>query len=45
MIVCPWCDQDASNLIVDPQLEGFQCPACGTSVDLVEEPVLADAAA
>ena len=45
MIACPWCDEDASSLLDDIDLSTYECPACGTCVDLVDEPVALDAAA
>ena len=45
MIACPWCDEDAAGLIEDIETEPYRCPACGTCVDLAEEPVALDIAA
>jgi hypothetical protein len=46
MIACPWCDEEAADLLVDVEPpEVYRCPTCGTSVDLVEEPSALDVAA
>jgi len=43
VMTCPWCDEDASALLVADS--SFQCPACGTCVDLVEEDAVLELAA
>jgi hypothetical protein len=45
MSTCPWCDEDATSLIAESTADTFECPACGTCVDLVEEPAVLAAAA
>ena len=45
MMTCPWCDEDALDLLGDLDADTFRCPACETCVDLVTDPVLLDAAA
>jgi predicted RNA-binding Zn-ribbon protein involved in translation (DUF1610 family) len=46
-IDCPWCEEAA--ILPFPQPEGhearFTCEDCGTTIDLVEEPVDLDLAA
>jgi hypothetical protein len=44
-MTCPWCDEDGASDVLDARADTYQCPACGTCVDLVEEPVVLDPAA
>ena len=44
MIACPWCDEDATDLFASDEVP-YQCPSCGTCVDLREEPAILESAA
>jgi endogenous inhibitor of DNA gyrase (YacG/DUF329 family) len=46
-IDCPWCQEEALLPFPEPKDSGasFTCAECGTTVDLVEEPVALDLAA
>jgi hypothetical protein len=46
MIVCPWCEEDVTSLLVEVErLDGYRCPDCGTCMDLVDEPAALETAA
>ena len=42
-ITCPWCEQQEQVQfdIMDGAETSFTCPECGTSVEFVEEPMIA----
>jgi hypothetical protein len=45
MLTCPWCDEDATDLVLESSVDSFECPTCGTCIDIEEAPVALDVAA
>jgi hypothetical protein len=43
MVTCPWCEEGSEALLADAEV--FECAACGTCVELVEEAPALDVAA
>jgi hypothetical protein len=43
VVTCPWCEEWSDALLAD--IEVFECAACGTRVELVEETTALDVAA